>query len=178
MEHADIDPKDNPEYLTLSQAGKECGVSVTVLRELIQECKLVAGIARTKNGHAYLHRDHVPSWSQIEAILAQMYLQQLARVEKAMKNLEVEVEAVRFDLSEVHADPDGPLGDDLRAAADLLVRRERQDGVGGDEQAQPRGDGADFGEESPRRRAQRRVTVAGLAVAAEGHVIDAGESHI
>ncbi|MFD6677625.1 hypothetical protein ACFWDA_25105 [Rhodococcus zopfii] len=119
MERADIDPKDNPEYLTLSQAGKECGVSVTVLRELIQERKLVAGIARTKNGHAYLHRDHVPSWSQIEAILAQMYLQQLARVEKAMKNLEVEVEAVRFDLSEVHVDPDGRLGDDLRAAADL-----------------------------------------------------------
>lgn len=119
MEHTDIEPKGNPEYLTLAQAGKECGVSVMVLRELIQERKIVDGIARTKNGHAYLHRDHVPSWSQIEAILAQMYLQQLARVEKAMKNLEVEVEAVRFDLSEVHTDPDGPLGDDLRAAADL-----------------------------------------------------------
>lgn len=119
MEHIDVDPTEHPDYLTLSEAGKECGVGMRVLQKLVRDRKIVDGVARTKRGTPYLHRDHVPSWSQIEAILAQMYLQQLARVEKAMKNLEVEVEAVRFDLSEVHADPDGPLGDDLRAAADL-----------------------------------------------------------
>ncbi|MCD2115085.1 hypothetical protein LQ384_28860 [Rhodococcus rhodochrous] len=118
MVHADIDPRGNPEYWTLSQAGKECGVSVRVLQELIAERKIVDGVARTKNGHAYLHRDHVPSWSQVESILAGMYRRQLDRVERAMKHLEAEVEAVRFDLNEALADPDGPLGDDLIAAGE------------------------------------------------------------
>lgn len=35
-----------------------------------------------------------------------MYLQQLARVDKVVKALEIE--AVRFDLNEAHTDPDGP----------------------------------------------------------------------
>lgn len=61
MTHADIDPRDSPEYLTLSQAGKEGEVSVRVLQELIAERKIVDGVARTQSGHAYLHRDH--SWS-------------------------------------------------------------------------------------------------------------------
>ncbi|MDF3309600.1 hypothetical protein P3H15_31775 [Rhodococcus sp. T2V] len=113
-----VDPKADPEYLTLSAAGKECGVSVRVLRELIQDRHLVAGVARTRAGHAYLHRDHVPSWSEVEALLVQMYQRQLARLEKAMRVLESEVEAVRFDLNEAKADPNEPLGDDLLAAAD------------------------------------------------------------
>jgi len=116
MTHAGIDPRDNPEFLTLSQAGKECGVSVRVLQELIAERRIIDGVERTKRGHAYLHRDHVPSWSQVESLLLGMYHQQLERVEKAMKNLETEVEAVRFDLNEALADSDGSLGDDLIAA--------------------------------------------------------------
>lgn len=118
MTHAGIDPKNNPEYLTLSQAGKECGVSVRVLQELIAERRIVDGVERTKNGHAYLHRDHVPSWTQVESILVGMYRQQLARVDGAMKNLETEVEAVRFDLNEALADPEAPLGDDLITAGE------------------------------------------------------------
>ncbi|AHD24271.1 hypothetical protein Y013_25300 (plasmid) [Rhodococcus pyridinivorans SB3094] len=47
-----------------------------------------------------------------------MYRQQLDRVDKAMNHLETEVEAVRFDLNEALADPDGPLGDDLIAAGE------------------------------------------------------------
>jgi hypothetical protein len=104
-----IDPKDDPEYLTLSAAGKECGVSVGVLRK---DRRLVEGVARTKSGHAYLHREHVPSWSQIESLFLEMYHRQLRRVEKMMKVLESEVEAVRFDLNEASA----PL---LLAAADV-----------------------------------------------------------
>ena len=118
MTHADIDPRDTREYLTVSRAGKECGVSVRVLQELIAERKVVDGVARTKNGHAYLHRDYVPSWSQVESFLVGMYRRQLDRVEKAMKHLEAEVEAVRFDLNEALADPDGPLGDELIAAGE------------------------------------------------------------
>ncbi|WP_064257434.1 hypothetical protein [Rhodococcus sp. HS-D2] len=118
MTHTGIDLKDNPEYLTLSQAGKQCGVGVRVLQELIAERKIVDGVARTKNGHAYLHRDRVPSWIQVESILAGMYRQQLDRVDKAMKHLETDVEAVRFDLNEALADPDGPIGDDLIAAGE------------------------------------------------------------
>ncbi|MBH0120015.1 hypothetical protein I0Q12_11010 [Rhodococcus sp. CX] len=126
MEHIDVDPTEHPDYLTLSEAGKECGVGMRVLQKLVRDRRIVEGVARTKRGTPYLHRDHVPSWSQIEAILAQMYLQQLARVEKAMKNLEVEVEAVRFDLSEVHADPDARSG--TICARRLICRSTRRAG--------------------------------------------------
>ncbi len=119
MDDNDVDPTEHPDYLTLSDAGKECGVSTKVLQKLIRERKIVEGAARTQRGTPYLHREHVPSWSQVEAIPTQRYLQQLARVDKAVKALETEIEAVRFDLNEAHTDPDGPLGDDLRAAADL-----------------------------------------------------------
>lgn len=114
-----MDPTEHSDYLTLSEAAKECGVSTKVLQKLVRDRKIVEGVARTKRGTPYMHRDYIPSWSRIEAILTRMYLQQLARVDKAMKNVEAEAEAVRFDLNEVHADPDGPLGDDLRSAADL-----------------------------------------------------------
>ncbi|WKX02041.1 hypothetical protein Q3O43_29650 (plasmid) [Rhodococcus aetherivorans] len=126
MEHTDVDPTEHPDYLTLSDAGKECGVSTKVLQKLIRERKIVEGVARTKRGTPYLHREHVPSWSQVEAILTQMYFQQLARVDKVMKALETEIEAVRFDLNEAHTDPDGPLGDDLRAAADLSFNEQNK----------------------------------------------------
>ncbi|TWH44424.1 hypothetical protein [Rhodococcus rhodochrous] len=84
--------------------------------QISDERKVVDGVARTKNGHAYLHRDHVPSWSQGESFVVGMYRRQLDRVAKVMKHLEAEVEAVRFDLDEALADPDGPLGDELIAA--------------------------------------------------------------
>ncbi|QXF84303.1 hypothetical protein HBA53_24680 (plasmid) [Rhodococcus pyridinivorans] len=47
----------------------------------------------------------MPSWSQVEAILTQMYLQQLARWTGG-EDTRPEIEAVRFDLNEVHADTD------------------------------------------------------------------------
>lgn len=73
MSQNGADPKDDPDYLTLPEAGKERGVGVSVLQELIRARTLVDGVVRTKLGHAYLHRDHVPSWSEVESSLAQMY---------------------------------------------------------------------------------------------------------
>lgn len=61
MRAGEINPKGNPEYLTLSAAAKEAGVRVQVLQMLIQDRQIIDGIARTRNGHAYLHRDHLPS---------------------------------------------------------------------------------------------------------------------
>ncbi|MEY1677904.1 hypothetical protein AB4Z55_27415 [Gordonia sp. ABKF26] len=61
MAAVEIDPRDDPEYLTLSAAAKEAGVRVQVLQMLIQDRKITDGIARTRNGHAYLHRDHLPT---------------------------------------------------------------------------------------------------------------------
>lgn len=111
----EIDPKDDPEYLTLSAAAKESGVRVQVLQMLIQDRKITNGIARTRNGHAYLHRDHVPSWTDIEAILAAMYDERLTLTDAALTAVETEVEAVRNDLTEAQEHPDARLGDDLLA---------------------------------------------------------------
>lgn len=109
----EIDPKDNPEYLTLSAAAKEAGVRVQVLQMLIQDRKITAGIARTRNGHAYLHRDHLPTWTQIEQTLASMYTERLGLTDAALTAVETEVEALRNDLTEAQEHPDARLGDDL-----------------------------------------------------------------
>ncbi|PZU04546.1 MAG: DNA-binding protein [Gordonia sp. (in: high G+C Gram-positive bacteria)] len=113
----EIDPKDNPEYLTLSAAGRECGVRVPVLQMLIQERLLTTGITRTRNGHAYIHRDHVPSWQHIEQRLVAMYADRLHRADRALAGLETEVEALRNDLTEAQEHPYQPLGDDLHTLA-------------------------------------------------------------
>ncbi|USI93011.1 helix-turn-helix domain-containing protein [Rhodococcus pyridinivorans] len=44
MTGTETDPKNNPEYLTLSQASKECGVSVPVLQELVRARKIMSGL--------------------------------------------------------------------------------------------------------------------------------------
>ncbi|MEE2056018.1 hypothetical protein [Rhodococcus artemisiae] len=43
-------------------------------------------------------RDHVSRWSPIEAILTPAHLLKFTRVDKAMKSLEIEAEAVCFEL--------------------------------------------------------------------------------
>ncbi|QHE73680.1 hypothetical protein HYG77_37610 (plasmid) [Rhodococcus sp. ZPP] len=47
MSQNGADPKGNPDSLTLSEAGKECGVGVAVLHELIRARTLVDGVVRT-----------------------------------------------------------------------------------------------------------------------------------
>lgn len=113
MTAAEINPKDSPEYLTLSAAGKEAGVRVQVLQMLIQSRAITDGVARTRNGHAYLHRDHVPTWTDVEAALTRIYSDCLARTDAALTAVETEVEALRNDLTEAQEYPEAPLGDDL-----------------------------------------------------------------
>lgn len=50
MDHNDVDPTEHPDYLTLSDAGKECGVSTKVVQKLVRERKIVEGVARTQRG--------------------------------------------------------------------------------------------------------------------------------
>lgn len=117
MAEAELDPRDNPEYLTLSAASKECGVRVQVLQELVSSRALVDGVVRSRRGHAYLHRDSVPSWTQVEQLVSALYTAQLDRVDRTMRIVETEVEALRLDLTEAQENPDAPLGDDLRGAS-------------------------------------------------------------
>jgi len=60
----------------------------------------------------------VPSWSQVEDILTEMYRRQLEQIDSIVTRLEKEVEAVRMDLNEAFDDPDAALGDDLLAAGE------------------------------------------------------------
>lgn len=113
MRAGEIDPKDNPEYLTLSAAAKEAGVRVQVLQMLIQDRQIIEGIARTRNGHAYLHRDHLPTWTEVEHTLSTMYTDRLRLTDVALSAVETEVEALRNDLTEAQEHPEARLGDDL-----------------------------------------------------------------
>jgi hypothetical protein len=109
MAEEELDPRDNPEYVTLSAASKECGVRVQVLQELISSRAMTDGVVRSRRGHAYLHRDSVPSWTQVEQLVLACYLRQLDRVDRTMRTVETEVEALRLDLTEAQEDPDAPL---------------------------------------------------------------------
>ncbi len=117
MTDAEFDPRDNPDYATLSSAAKECGVRVQVLQELVAARALVDGVVRSRRGHIYMHVAHAPSWTQVEQLVLKLYTDQLAVVDRRVRTLETEVEAIRFDVNEAQQDLDGPLGDDLRGAS-------------------------------------------------------------
>lgn len=113
MTDAEVDPRDNPNYITLSAAAKECGVRVQVLQELVVSRTLVEGVVRTRRGHVYISVDSAPSWTQVEQQLTLLYTRQLGIVSKRMRIIETEVEAIRLDINEAQEHPDAPLGDDL-----------------------------------------------------------------
>lgn len=125
MADKELDPRENPDYLTLSAAAKECGVRVQVLQELVAARHLVDGVVRSRRGHIYVHVDNAPSWTQVEHAVVELYTEQLKRVDRTMCIIETEVEALRFDITEAQENPDGPLGDDLRAAS-LVHAYDRQ----------------------------------------------------
>lgn len=115
VNHPSIDPKDDPDYLTLSAVGRECGARTDVLRTLIRRGKLTKGVQHGQRGVSYIHRDHVPNWAEVEAATSELYRDQLERMSRTLSIIEREVESLRYDVNEAQDDPYGPLGDDIRA---------------------------------------------------------------
>jgi len=86
-------------------------------RELVSARALVDGVVRSRRGHVYMPVAHTPSWTQVEQLVLKLYTDQLAIVDRRVRTIETEVEAIRFDVNEAQQDLDGPLGDDLRGAS-------------------------------------------------------------
>lgn len=51
------------ENLSLSEASRECGISVVTLQLLIAD-GLLPQVVRSAQGHAYLPPDRVPTWAE------------------------------------------------------------------------------------------------------------------
>lgn len=80
---------------------------------LIQERRITTGIARPRNGHVYLHRDHLPTWTQIEHTLARMYTRAIGARQGRAGRCRDRSRSNPHDLNEALEHPDARLGDDL-----------------------------------------------------------------
>lgn len=113
MTDAEVDPRENPDYITLATAAKECGVRVQVLQELVATQTLIEGVVRSRRGHVYVSVASAPSWTQVEQMVLRLYTDQLTVVAKRIRTIETEAEAIRLDVNEAQENLDAPLGDDL-----------------------------------------------------------------
>jgi hypothetical protein len=60
---------DESATLKLSEASRRCGIEAAILRRLIEDRVLTAGVVRGKGGHAYIHEDAVPTWHEAVALI-------------------------------------------------------------------------------------------------------------
>lgn len=102
-------------HLKLSEASKQCGVSVAILRHLIDD-GLLRESGRAGNGHPTLSSDSLPTWEQCRNLIAAQRDRSIVRALKMVDRVSVEVEAVRNDLLEARERPEEPLGVDLLAS--------------------------------------------------------------
>lgn len=102
-------------HLKLSEASKLCGISVAILRQLIDD-GLLQESSRALNGHPLLNRDVLPSWEQCRDLIASQRNRSISRALQLIDRVAVETEAVRNDLLEAQENLLGPLGVDLLAS--------------------------------------------------------------
>ena len=100
--------------LKLSEVAKLCGVSIEVLRRLIDD-EALDGAVRSNGGHVYLREDAVPTWQQVVDILETQFAVHTREAQAVLQCVQVEIEAVTNDLAEALENPHDRLGDDLMA---------------------------------------------------------------
>jgi DNA-binding transcriptional MerR regulator len=103
------------ENLKLSEASQLCGISVQVLKLLIAD-GLLPQTVRTAQGHAYLPSDAVPTWQECRALVEAQRDRHLKRVADLVSRVQIQLEAVRNDVSQAREHPTDELGVDLLSA--------------------------------------------------------------
>lgn len=96
----------------LAEAARQCGASVDVLKRLIESGHLTEGVVRGAGGHVYLREDAIPDWTDVAEVLENRLRFHIAKAEKSLTRVRVEIEAVEFDLREVRENPLHELGYD------------------------------------------------------------------
>ncbi|BBN50870.1 hypothetical protein [Mycobacterium avium] len=104
-----------PQGLKLSEAAKLCGISADTLQLLIAD-ELLPQAVRSPRGHAYLPATDVPTWEHCRQLVLRQRDRHLQRATDLIARVEVELEAIRNDITEAREHPAEPLGVDLLAA--------------------------------------------------------------
>jgi DNA-binding transcriptional MerR regulator len=99
-------------HLKLSEVSQRCGISVAILRQLIDD-GLLQESGRAGNGHPLLSLEAVPTWEQCRDLITAQRDRSIVRALEMLDRVSVEVEAVRNDLVEAREHPQEPLGVDL-----------------------------------------------------------------
>jgi DNA-binding transcriptional MerR regulator len=100
----------------LSEAAKLCGVKASTLKLLISDDLLPQAI-RSPQGHALLPEDSVPTWQECRRLIEQRRDARLQRAAKLLDRVQIEVDAIRNDITEAREYPTQPLGVDLLSSS-------------------------------------------------------------
>ncbi|OBJ81115.1 hypothetical protein [Mycobacterium sp. 1245852.3] len=106
---------EEPQSLKLSEAAKLCGISAETLQLLIAD-ELLPQAVRSARGHAYLPAANVPTWQHCRQLVLRKRDRHLRRAADLIARVEVELEAIRNDITEAREHPAEPLGVDLLGA--------------------------------------------------------------
>lgn len=106
---------EQPQGLKLSEAAKLCGISAETLQLLIAD-ELLPQAVRSARGHTYLPAANVPTWEHCRQLVTRQRDRHLQRAADLIARVEVELEAVRNDITEAREHPAEPLGVDLLGA--------------------------------------------------------------
>lgn len=84
--------------LRLAEVAKRCGVSVDVLKHLIESGHL-SGVVRSASGHVYVSQDAVPVWADIAEVLEHRLKFHLGEAQRSASRVRDEIEAIANDLA-------------------------------------------------------------------------------
>ena len=92
------------ELAKLSKAAEVCGIPTGVLKMMAAD-GLLPQTVRGRAGHVhfprnYFPRNEIPSWAECVDLLRERRDRRLRRAASALRRLETEVEAVRYDFTE------------------------------------------------------------------------------
>lgn len=101
-----------PRLLKMSEVRTLTGIPMDALQLFISD-GLLPGVVRGSGGHQYLRADRLPTIDQVQAVLEEQLAKHLQNAAKQVDRVEVEVEAVRNDITMAIEDPHEDLGHDL-----------------------------------------------------------------
>lgn len=117
-----------PGTLRLSEAAKVCGVTVDVVKRLIETGHL-DGVVRAGNGHVYLRADAVPQWDDVAELLENRLRFHIGVAAKSLERVKADLAAVELDLAEATEHPLDELGYDAASfSATVSGRQDRSFG--------------------------------------------------
>jgi len=110
----ETEPKIETATITLNEAAKLTGISSKTLRHLADH-RALPGLVRLERGHVRIRVSEMPTFDQIEALLVARVEASIAELRRFFDRVQLELEAVGNDITELEDDPLTVIGIDLEA---------------------------------------------------------------